>query len=254
MMHSASQSDEPLVARGRLAEIGVPLDRPLLGFQAREASYVGFSRDELKDTARQVDDFAAENGYVVVAVPINMQSHGPEVELLADLAYGSRRRAQWHIVNPAGDVAAIAGVIKVCSAVLTHSYHAAIFALENRIPTLLFARTEYYRLKGEALRTAFGIPVPLIALPDMADGAIADQLEKISQSSWSRGMTSADVDAWLDGALPRDHGQRISISLDGQDRREGVRKDSPSPFGPIGRPPRPSPRLEAGHSLSGSHR
>ena len=52
------------------------------------------------------------------AVPINMQSHGPEVELLADLAYGSRRRAQWHIVNHAGDVAAIAGVIKVCSAVL----------------------------------------------------------------------------------------------------------------------------------------
>jgi polysaccharide pyruvyl transferase WcaK-like protein len=140
------RSDGPVVARGHLAEIGVPLDRPLLGFQAREAGYVGFSRDELKETARQVDDFAAENGYVVVSVPINMQSHGPEVELLADLAYGSRRRAEWHVVNHAGDVAAIAGVIKVCSAFLTHSYHAALFALENRIPTLLFAHTEYYRL------------------------------------------------------------------------------------------------------------
>jgi len=210
--------DGPLVARRHLAEIGVPLDRPLLGFHAREASYVGFSRDELKDTARQVDDFAAENGYVVVAVPINMQSHGPEVELLADLAYGRRRRASWHVVNHAGDVAAIAGVIKVCSAVLTHSYHAAIFALENRIPTLLFARTEYYHLKGEALRTAFGIPVPLIALPDVADGAIADQLEKISRSTWSRGMTSADVDAWLDGALPRDGGGVGTMSIARFDR------------------------------------
>ncbi len=84
--------DGPLVARGRLAEIGVPLDRPLLAFQAREAPYVGFSRDELKDTARQVDDFAAENGYVVVAVPINMHPVVPEAALLADLAYGSRRR------------------------------------------------------------------------------------------------------------------------------------------------------------------
>jgi polysaccharide pyruvyl transferase WcaK-like protein len=210
--------DGPLVARGQLAEIGVPLDRPLLGFQARETSYVGFSRDELKDTARQVDDFAAENGYVVVAVPINMQSHSPEVELLADLAFGSRRRASWHVVNHAGDVAATAGVIKVCSAVLTHSYHAAIFALENRIPTLLFARTEYYHLKGEALRTAFGIPVSLIALPHMADGAIALQLEKISQSSWSRGMTSADVDAWLDGALPRDGGGVGTMSIARFDR------------------------------------
>jgi len=210
--------DGPLVARGHLAQIGVPLDRPLLGFQAREAGYVGFSREELKDTARRVDDFAAANGYVVVAVPINMQSHGPEVELLADLAHSSRRRASWHVVNHAGDVAAIAGVIKVCSAFLTHSYHAAIFALESRIPTLLFARTEYYHLKGEALRTAFGIPVPLIALPDVADGAIARQLEKISRSSWSRGMTSADIDAWLDGALPRDRAGAGKVSIASFDR------------------------------------
>jgi polysaccharide pyruvyl transferase WcaK-like protein len=199
-------SDGPLVARGHLKEIGVPLDRPLLGFQAREACYVGYSRDELQDTARHVDDFAAENDYVVVGVPINMQSHGPEVELLADLAHGSRRRARWHIVNHAGDVAATAGVIKVCSAVLTHSYHAAIFALENRIPTLLFARTEYYHLKAEALRTAFGLPVPLVAPSEMTADAIARQLQRISQSSWSRGMTSADVDVWLDSALPRNGG------------------------------------------------
>ncbi len=195
--------DGPLAARGHLAQVGVPADRPLLGFQAREACYVGFSREELKDTARHVDDFAAENGYVVVAVPISTQSHAPEAELLADLAACSRRRASWHIVDRSGDVAAIAGVIKLCSAFLAHSYHAAIFALEHRIPTLLFARTEYYQLKGEALRAAFGIPAPLAAPPDLADGAIAAQLERISQSLWSKGMASADVDAWLDRALPR---------------------------------------------------
>jgi len=209
--------DGPAVARGHLAEIGVPTDRPLLGFQAREAGYVGFSRDELKETARHVDDFAAANGYVVVCVPINMQSHGPEVELLADLAYGSCRRAEWHVVNRAGDVAAVAGVIKVCSALLTHSYHAALFALESRVPALLFARTEYYRLKGEALRTAFGIPVTLTALPDIENAAIAEKIESITQSAWSRGMTSADVDTWLDGALPRtqsDAGHASHASFD----------------------------------------
>jgi hypothetical protein len=143
-------------------------------------------------------------------VPINMQAEAPEVELYAELAFGGRRRAQWHIVNPAGDIAAIAGVIKLCSAVLTHSFHAAIFALESRIPTLLFASTEYYKLKGEALQAAFGIPVPLVASPDMADGAIAAQLARIAEAPWSRGMTSDDVDAWLDGALPRAGGERAT--------------------------------------------
>jgi hypothetical protein len=197
------QSDGPDVARRHLAEIGVPLDRPLLGFQAREAAYVGVSREELDDIARRVDDLAAEHGYVVAAVPINMQPHGTEVELLADLAYGSRRRAPWHIVNHAGDVAAIAGAIKVCSRFLTHSYHGAIFALENRIPTLLFAHTEYYRFKAEALRTAFGIPVPLVAAPDFESTRLAARLEDVSRSAWSRGMMSADIDAWLDEVLPR---------------------------------------------------
>ena len=195
--------EDVLIARDRLAEIGVPLDRPLLGFQAREAAYVGFSREELFDTARQVDDFAAENDYVVVAVPINMQSHGTEVELLAELAHGDRRRAQWHIVNPAGDVAAIAGTIKVCSTFLTHSYHAALFALESRIPTLLFARTEYYQRKGEGLRTAFGIPVPINVFPRPDGRSLAERVKDISQSSWARAMAGSDVDAWLDEVLPR---------------------------------------------------
>jgi polysaccharide pyruvyl transferase WcaK-like protein len=209
---------EPAVARAYLAEIGVPIDRPLLGFHAREAPYVGFSRDELRETARKVDEFAAEHGYVVMGLPINMQPAAAEAELLTDLAYGAARRARWHVVNCAGDIAALAGVIKILTAVLTHSYHVGIFALESRIPTLLFASTEYYRLKGEALRTAFGIPVSITADRDVAAAAIAKQLETISQASWSQGMTSADVDRWLDGALPRGAGWPGALSLSNLER------------------------------------
>jgi polysaccharide pyruvyl transferase WcaK-like protein len=198
------QLDQPSVARAYLTEIGVPLDRPLLGFHARVAPYVGNSRDELGETARRVDEFAAKHGYVVIGLPINMQPAAAEAELLTDLANRTTRRARWHVVNCAGDIAALAGVIKTLTAVLTHSYHVAIFALESRIPTLLFARTEYYQLKGEALRTAFGIPVPIAVGRDLAASALAKQFEAISQASWSRGLTSADIDSWLDGALPRE--------------------------------------------------
>jgi hypothetical protein len=108
-------------------------------------------------------------------------------------------------------------LIKVCDKFLAHSYHAAIFALESQIPTLLFVRSEYYQQKAEALRTAFGIPVSLVPPPDLADGAIARQLESISQASWSKGMTSADVDLWLDRALPRHAGEGRKPSIAGFD-------------------------------------
>jgi polysaccharide pyruvyl transferase WcaK-like protein len=194
--------DEPALARRRLAKLGVPIDRPLLGFQARASSYVGFTRDELRETAQHVDNFAADNGFEVVAVPINMQSEGPEVELVTDLAKGKGRRAAWHVVDHASDIAATAGVIKVCSALITHTYHAAIFALENGIPTLLVARTKYYRQKGEALRTSFGIPVPIIARSNLSADAIAEGFASMAQAPWSKAMTSPDVDAWLNTALP----------------------------------------------------
>lgn len=209
--------DSPLTARNKLARIGVPLDRPLLAFQARDVDYVGFSRQELQATARIVDDFAADRGYIVVAVPINAQPHGPEVNLLLELTHSGPRRAPWHVANHSGDVAAISGMIKICTAVMTHSYHVAVFALENRVPTLLFARTEYYHLKAEALRSAFGIPVSLVASPNLSGPALADQLERISRSPWSPGMTSGDVDAWLDRRLPREGeqaGENLIFSLD----------------------------------------
>ncbi len=201
-----------LASRRRLAEIGVPPGRRLLAFHAREACYMGFSRAELHETARTVDQFAAENGYAVVCVPINMQPHDPEVALLLELATGGSRRADWFVVNPGADIAAVAGVFKACDAILAHSYHAAIFALENRIPTLLFAGSEYYRLKADALRRGFGIPVPIIADPGLTSHSIADRVREISRASWSRGMTGADVDAWYDRLLPPEDLVRLQRS------------------------------------------
>jgi polysaccharide pyruvyl transferase WcaK-like protein len=205
--------EEPSIARDRLKEIGVPVERPLLAFHAREAPYVGFSRDDLRNTARHVDRFAAENGYTVLGVPINMHPAGPDAELLSDLAQSERRQASWHIVDVAGDIAALAGVIKVCAAVLTHSFHVAIFALENRIPTLVFAGTEYYERKAEALRTAFGIPVSIAARCDMDASTIADMLRQVRKSPGTQPVTSAQVDASLDAKLPRRPERKTGASI-----------------------------------------
>ena len=189
-------------SRRFLVQAGVPADRPLLAFQAREASYVGLSRRELQATADQVDRFAAAAGFEIVALPINMQAQGTEADLLAQLAASSPRRAAWHLPRPEGDVALIAGLVKACQAVLTHSFHMAVFALEERIPTLLFSGSEYYELKAAALRSAFGVPVPIGAAVGMPAEQIAQALALLASSPWSTAHTSADVDLWLAGALP----------------------------------------------------
>jgi len=243
-------SDRPSVARNRLAEIGVPVDRPLLGFQAREADYVGIAREQFEETARSVDEFATEHGYVVIAVPINMQSHAPEAELLTNLAYGQRRHAAVARRESSGDVAAIAGTIKICGAVLTHSYHEALFALERPDPDAAICRHGITTAsKRKRSRTGFGIPVPLVASPDIDKDAIATKLADDRSSSWSRGMTGADVDRWLDNALPGTGGAdampsngRPRYAIHARDHSAGAEVIPPlSPFALIRIEPRASP-------------
>ena len=117
--------DGPAVARRHLSEIGVPLDRPLLGFQAREANYVGFSREDLRETARLVDDLRPRTTMSFSACRSICSLMPPRWSCLPTWPTAAIAAAEWHIVNHAGNVAAIAGTIKICDALLTHSYHAA---------------------------------------------------------------------------------------------------------------------------------
>ena len=169
-----------------LEEVGVPPHQPLLGFHAREANYVGFTREDLLATAAQVDELAAQHGQAVVCLPINTQPWAPEAALLASLAASlKRRRARWFLVDGAERVEVVAGLVGRCAAVVSHSYHVALFAFAAGVPALLSAGTEYYRLKAEGLRQFFQVPAG-IALASHADsGRMAEQLRRMSGQAWS---------------------------------------------------------------------
>jgi colanic acid/amylovoran biosynthesis protein len=185
-----------------LARAGVSGGAKLLGFQVREdADYVGFSRHELMAIARRVDDLAARTGRAVLCLPINSQPPTPEFELLVHLSRGIQRRASWFFADCREDVASLATLLGRCEAVVTQSYHVGLFALSHRVPTIMQARTEYYRRKVAGLREFFRIPVD-ITLSEEADGAALDrQLRAIADTSWSPKSTSLAIDAWLDQAL-----------------------------------------------------
>ena len=88
------QCDGPWLLERHLAEIGVPLDRPLLGFQAREARTL-VSR-AMSSRIPPAESMISRRRTDTLSSPCRStcSPHGPEVELLADLAYGSRRRAR----------------------------------------------------------------------------------------------------------------------------------------------------------------
>ncbi|MFN4261726.1 MAG: polysaccharide pyruvyl transferase family protein [Gemmataceae bacterium] len=195
--------ESPCQTRQRLAQVGVPAGRPVLGFQARMAGYIGRSWQELEATVRQVDEWAAANGYVVAAIPIETQPPMPEVEVLARLLDQGQRQAPWFLVDAGDNIQAIAGLVKACAAVVCHSYHVALFALEEHIPTVLYAANEYYQRKGEGLRRCFGLPASPCLTGTSDPHALQERLRQLTEQPWQPTVTSGDLDSWLDHALPR---------------------------------------------------
>jgi len=189
-------------ARAGLAARGLAPGASLLGFQARVAGYVGCSRATLLGLARAVDGLAAERGATVLGVPMNAQPPQPEDALQLELRDAlARRRAPWMLADVGDDAVAAAAVVKTCAAVVTCSFHAALFALEAGIPTALVAATEYYARKADALRLAFGLPASIAVPPDASADAMAATLDALAARPWAPMASGAVVDAWLDGAL-----------------------------------------------------
>lgn len=189
-------------ARARLRANGLVTDGPLLGFQARVADYVGCDRDALAQLATAVDALAAARGATVVGIPMNAQA--PQTEAALQLALRDalpRRRARWALADVDDDAVAAAATIKACSAVVTCSFHTALFALEGGVPATLVAGTEYYVRKAQALRDAFGLPAPIAVAPDADASALGTALDALGRTPWTRPLGAATVDAWLDGAL-----------------------------------------------------
>jgi len=189
-------------ARARLEARGLAPGAPLVGFQARVAGYVGCSRATLLELARSVDGLAAARAATVLGIPMNAQPPQPEAALQLELrdALG-RRRARWMLADAADDAIAAAAAVKTCGALVTCSFHAALFALEAGIPTALVASTEYYARKSEALRQAFGLPAPLAVPPDASPELLAATLDALGAQPWRPATSSAAVDAWLDAML-----------------------------------------------------
>jgi polysaccharide pyruvyl transferase WcaK-like protein/glycosyltransferase involved in cell wall biosynthesis len=166
---------------------------------ARRADYVGADDAALEAWARAVDELALARQLPVLAVAINSQPAAREVDTLSLLAKG--RRASWSVVECEAPGTA-AGIVGRSSGAVVHSYHEAVFALEQGVPAVLSAMTPYYDLKASGLARLFGLPDAFVVRPgapldlDARLRAVADALRPTRIAEVSSG-----VDAWLDHAL-----------------------------------------------------
>ena len=183
---------------------GVPQGRRYLAFQVRDARYTGLDPGALLGSARLADEVAAALGCDVVAVPMSSQGGRPELALYADLLNDmGRRRAPWHVVDSGDEIVIAAAIVKASAGFVGSSFHAALFALEERVPAAVFAVNEYYRAKAQALAGSFGTPVPVGIDPADPPAAVADRLHDLSSRPWSPCVSAARVETWLGEALRR---------------------------------------------------
>ncbi len=114
-----------------------------------------------------------------------------------------RRRARWFLVDAEERADIVAALVARCRAVVSHSYHVALFALAAEVPVLLRTGTEYYRRKAEGLRRFFHKHAELGLPSDAATEWMSMQLRRMSEESWSPLRTPGQMDEWLRQALPR---------------------------------------------------
>ena len=137
-----------LAGAGRLAA------GPALGVNLRVTAYTGLESGLAGQIASGVANAAAEAGMPMRGLPISWDRDGEDWRALAT-AFGADS-----VVARTGrlvrDITSLTAAVADCRAVVTSSYHAAVFALARGIPAVGISSTPYYDGKFGGLRELYG--------------------------------------------------------------------------------------------------
>lgn len=137
----------PERAEAILAQEVPPTPRPLLAVHYRHIEYVGVADAELLALARLLDRLIAELNLHVVFIP--MQYAEGNDDGVGAFRLWRHLQLRHHATVLAGPLTAseTRGVVGRCAAAIGFSYHFALFALAEGLPTVGLYQSEYYRLK-----------------------------------------------------------------------------------------------------------
>jgi polysaccharide pyruvyl transferase WcaK-like protein len=155
---------EPALAAWR---DGAPGDR--LGVSLRFSSYYDIDGQDAGRLSEALERARREMGARFVPLPISHNAHEADIDAIAAIT-GVDGRAPWleETIRGAGS----------CRAVVSATYHAAVFALSQGVPSVGLARSAYQEWKLRGLADQFGAGCSVLSLqdPDFAERLIEELL------------------------------------------------------------------------------
>jgi colanic acid/amylovoran biosynthesis protein len=171
----------------------------VLGVNLRVSGYAGVDQATAAAVGRVVWEVASALGADLVGLPVSRYSAGADAEALSALAPagdGQARIAVEDIVTPE----ALAVAAARCRAVITGSYHAAVFSLAAGVPAVCLTQSRYYDAKFGGLAGLFPGACRVVSLgsPDSAARLRAAVLEAWQLPEVERAAGEATADGLRD--------------------------------------------------------
>lgn len=133
-----------------------------LGVNARVAGYAEVDESAAATLGATLARVVAQKGAIVIGLPVSR--YGLDSDL-------SSIRSLWPGELPAGSIAedletpvALATAAGRCQAVVTGSYHAAVFALASGVPTVCLSNSDYYNAKFSGVAALFPAAAEVVSL------------------------------------------------------------------------------------------
>ena len=170
---------------------------PFITVHVRSAIYT--SEVDTARWAHAVDQLARRRGAAVIVLAID-DNAVPELELAArlaaDLDTSVTRRAQWRFVDATQDARLARAFLANAEAVVSCSFHLALWSLHSGTPAVLLESSEYYAAKARALSRLAGVDtvgVPAANLDgEMLDRALGAVQSALRSDAFTDAATVAD--------------------------------------------------------------
>jgi len=136
-----------------IPDAGAP-DGQALGVNMRVSGYAGVDPAETAAVGDLLLRAAGILGAPIVALPVSRYAPGADLAAIRALLRPSRSRADI-VLRDLTTPEALVTTAASCRAIVTGSYHAAVFGLAQGVPTVCLTKSSYYDAKFAGLRALF---------------------------------------------------------------------------------------------------
>ena len=165
-----------------------PANNQALGVNVRVSGYSGVDNAMASVIGEQILELAEQFRAQIIALPV---ARAEEDSNVIQSMFNARRASSDIVLTDLRDPQDLIDACSKCHAIITGSYHAAVFALAQGVPTVCLTKSDYYDAKFEGLTDLFPSSSWIVSL---ATPDFTARLRNATEEAW-RLPTSARVAA-----------------------------------------------------------